>query len=100
MIKRTPFVAAYGDACLHLAGGYSLGLKVVWLLKFPDALIKRTLLHPKDIRDSNHISINVLNYLTVIIYYCAVYVIVTTMNATDDPHPVLMSMADNTLAHS
>jgi hypothetical protein len=100
LIKRTPFATAYGDACLHSAGGYSIGLKFVWWLKFPESVVKRTLLHLKDNRDSNLISINVLEYLTVIIDYCAAYVIVTTMDVTDDPHPVLLSMSDNTSAHS
>ena len=26
LIKRTWFATAYGDACLHLAAGYSIGL--------------------------------------------------------------------------
>ena len=73
-------------------------MKFVWWLKFPDSVIRWTLLHPKDNRDSHLISINVLEYLTVIIDYCAAYVIVTTTDVTDDPHPVLLSMADNTLA--
>ena len=100
MIKRTPFATVYGDACLHLAGGYSIGLKFVWWLTFSDSVIKWTLLHLKDNRDSNLISINVLEYLTVIIDYCAAYVIMTIMDVTDDPHPVLLSTTDNTLAHS
>ena len=58
------------------------------------------MLHLKDNRDSNLISINVLEYLTVIIDYCAVYVIVTTTDVSDNPHPVLLGMADNTSAGS
>ena len=34
----------------------------------------------------------------MIIDYCAAYMIVTTTDITDDPHPVLLSMADNTSA--
>ena len=89
LIKRTPFTTAYGDACLHLAGGYSIGLECVW-----------TLLHLKDNRGSNLIATNILEYLTVITDYSVAYAIVTTMDVTDDPHPVLLSMADNTPAHS
>ena len=100
LIKRIPFASAYEDVCLHSAGGYSIGLQVGWWLKFHAAVVKRTLVHLKDNRDSNLISFNVLKYLTVIIDYCAAYLIVTTMDVTDDPHPVLLSMSDNTLAHS
>ena len=70
------------------------------MVKIPRLCYERFLLHPKDNRDSNLISINVLKYLTVIIDYCAVYVIVTTLDVTDYPHPVLLSMTENTLAHS
>ena len=100
LIKRTPFATVYGGSCLHSTGGYSIVLQCVWWLKFPDSAVKQKLLQLKDNRDSNLISINVLKYLTVIINYCAAYVIVTTMDVTDDPHPVLLSMADNTSAHS
>ena len=97
---RTPFATAYGDACLHSAGDYSIGLQLVWWLKSPDAAIKHTLIHLNDNGDSNFTSINVLEYLTVIIDYCIAYVVVTTMDVTDGPQPVLLSMTDNTLAHS
>ena len=29
LIKRTPFATAFGDTCLHSAGGYSIDLKFV-----------------------------------------------------------------------
>ena len=92
LIKRTPFVTTYGDACLDSAGGCSIGLKFVWWLKFPDAVVERSLKHLKDNRDSNLISINVLEFLTVTIDYCAAYTVVTSMDVTDDPHPVLLGM--------
>ena len=69
-------------------------------MKFPDAVVKRTLLHLKDKRDSNLISINVLEYLTVIIDYCATYVVLTLIGVNDDPHLVFLNMADNTSVHS
>merc|ERR1712086_556491 len=70
------------------------------VVKIPRLCYKTDFAAPQYNRDSNLISINVLEYLTVIIDYCAAYVIVTTTNVTDDPHPVLLSMADNTLADS
>ena len=45
-------------------------------------------------------SINMLEFVTVIIDYCAAYTVITTEYVTDDPHPVLLSMADNTSADS
>ena len=58
------------------------------------------MLHLKVNKDSNLISINALEYLTVIIDYFAAHEIVTTIDVTDDPYQVLLSMADNTSAHS
>ena len=63
-------------------------------------MVKLTLRYLHDNRDSNLISINVLKFVTVIIDYCAAYIVITTECVTDDPHPVLLSMADNTSADS
>ena len=101
LIKKTPFAIAYGDACLDAAGGFSVDLlKFWWHLEFPEAVIRHTLKYLKDNTNKNLISINVLEFVTVIIDYCAAYTVITTQNVTDDPHPVLLSMADNTSAHS
>ena len=60
----------------------------------------RTLKHLPDNKDGRLISINVLEFVVVIIDYCAALTIVMTENVTDDPHPVLLNVADNTSAHS
>jgi hypothetical protein len=44
------------------------------------------------------ISINVLEFVTVIINYCAALHIVQTSHITDDPSPVLLNVTDNTSA--
>lgn len=100
LIKKTPFATAFGDACLDAAGGFSVELKFWWHLQFPETVVRRTLKYLKDNRKKDLISINVLEFLTVIIDYCAAHTVITTQNVTDDPHPVLLSMADNTSAHS
>ena len=46
------------------------------------------------------VSINILEFVIVIIDYYTTYAVITTQNVTDDPHPVLLSIADNTSAHS
>ena len=100
LIERTPFASSYGDACLDAAGGYSIDLKFWWHVKFPAEVVLRTLKHLSDNKDGNLISINVLEFVVVIIDYCAALTIVMTENVTDDPHPVLLNVADNTSAHS
>jgi len=98
MIPRTPFAKTYGDSCLEGGGGYSLELKFWWHLEFDDDVIQRTLKHLKNNSDGQLISINVLEFVTVIINYCAALTVVTTECVTDDPHPVLLNVTDNTAA--
>ena len=59
-------------------------------------MVKLNLIHLHDKKDNNLISINVLEFVTVIIDYCAAYTVATTQDATDDPHSALLSFGDNT----
>jgi len=59
--------------------------------------------HPKtqkNNKDGLLLSINVLEFVTVIINYCAALHFVTTMLATDDPYPVLLNVTNNASALS
>ena len=71
-----------------------------WHIPFPEAVKQRTLLHKQDNKDGLLISINVLEFVTVIINYCATLHIVTTTLATDDPYPVLLNVTNNASALS
>ena len=66
----------------------------------PREVVLRTLKHMKNDKDKNMISINVLEFVIVIINYCAALTVVLTEHVTDDPHPVLLNAVDNTSAHS
>ena len=98
IIPRDPFATAFGDACLHGAGGYSLSLSFWWHLDFPEEVKQRTLLYTQDNSEDTFVSINVLEFVTVILNYCAILHIVTTTDITDDPHPVVLNVTDNTSA--
>ena len=100
IIPRTPSAVVYGDSCLHGAGGFSTDLKFWWHIEFPEEIKLRTLLHMKDNADGNLISINVLEYVTVIINYCATLHMVSTTAPTKDPHPVVLNITDNKSALS
>ena len=100
LIERTPFASSYGDACLDAAGGYSIGLKCWWHFKFPSEVVLRTLKHLPDNKDGRLISINVLEFVVVIIDYCAALTVITAEHVTYDHHPILLNIADNTSAHS
>lgn len=52
----------------------------------------------KDNKDGTLISINVLEFVTVIINYIAALHVIRTTNITNDPYPVLLNVTDNTSA--
>ena len=51
-------------------------------------------------KDGTLISINVLEFVTVIINYVASLHVIISTSFTDDPHPVLLNVTDNTSALS
>jgi hypothetical protein len=69
-----------------------------WHIPFPKAVKQRTLLHKQNNKDGLLILINVLEFVTVIINYCATLHIVTTTLATNDPYPVLLNVTNNASA--
>jgi hypothetical protein len=100
IIPRMPTFTAFGDSCLEGAGGYSIPLGYWWHIPFPEEVKRRTLLHKKDNSDGLLISINVLEFVTVIVNYCAALHVITTTPAGNDPHPVLLNVTDNASALS
>ncbi len=61
-------------------------------------MVKQTLLHLKDNSDESFISINCLEYFTIIINYCASLVAFATQKVNDDPHTIVLCVTDNTSA--
>ena len=99
LVLRTPIGIPYGDACLTGCGGFCRELKFWWHLTFPDEIIRRTLIYLKDDRDGNLISINALEFVTVILNYCAALTALHEMGIhLKDPWPVILCMCDNTTA--
>jgi hypothetical protein len=98
IVPREPFATVFGDAGLHGAGGYSTSLGFWWHLEFPEEVKLRTLLYKTDDTDSSFVSINVLQFITVILNYCATLEVISTTDVTDDPHPVVLNVTDNTSA--
>ncbi len=91
IIPRMPTFTSFGDNCLEGAGGYCISLGFWWHIPFPEAVIQRTLKHNKDNKDGLLISINILEFVTVITNCCAALHFVMTTLATDDPYPVKKS---------
>jgi hypothetical protein len=98
LIPRTPAASIIDDNSLLACGGYSITLKFWWHLSFPKEVIERTLLHLKNNSDETFISINCLEYVTIIINYCASKAVFESKKITNDPHPVVLCVTDNTSA--
>ena len=100
IIRRMPSASSFGDSSLTGMGGYSLDLKFWWHLPVPEEVQQRTLLNREDNSDRQLISINVLEFVTIIIDYIASLHVITTTNFTADPYPVLLNVTGNTSALS
>ena len=100
IIPRMPSAISFGDSSLTGMGGYSLSLQFWWHLPIPEEVQRRTLLHKKDNSDGQLISINVFEFVTVIINYVASLFVITTSTFTSDPFPILLNVTDNMLALS
>jgi hypothetical protein len=98
VIPQLPTATAFGDSCLEGVGGYSIELGFWWHIDFPKEIKQCTLLFKSDNKDGTLISINVIKFVTVVINYCASLHVITSTNFTDDPHPVLLNVTDNSLA--
>ena len=98
IVKRSPSFVCYGDSCLDGAGGFSVDLGFWWHIKFPEDIVQRTLLHKANNDDGKLISINVLEFITVIINYMASLHVLELMKPTEDPYPVLLNITDNSSA--
>jgi hypothetical protein len=96
LIPRTPMASVVGNSSLLGCGGYSVTLKFWWHLIFPKEIVERTLRHLKDNSDENFISIHCLEYITIIMDYCAALTSFESNKVNDTPHPVVLCVTNNT----
>ncbi len=95
LIPWTPFATSIDNSPLEGASGFSIVLGFWWHICFPDKIIQRTLRFKSDNKDGLLVSINVLEFVTVIINYCAALHIFQTSNLTEGPHPVQLNITNN-----
>jgi hypothetical protein len=95
IIPRMPTACLFGESSLLLCGGYSIQLKIWWFLPFPEEIVLQTLLHLKNNKDQTFISINCLEFITIILNYCAALMAFYKDSITDDPYPVVLCVTDN-----
>jgi hypothetical protein len=98
MIPRDGLGECYSDACLDAGGGYSTALMFMWYLEWPTDILYRTKKYIFDDRDGNFVSINVLEFISVILNYCAALTVIEQTGFTDDPFPVILAWCDNVSA--
>jgi hypothetical protein len=95
LIPRDPTAEGCSDACLEAGGGFSIELKFIWFLTWPTDILYRTKKFLKDDRDGDFVSINVLEFISVILEYCAALTVIETEDFTNDPWPVFLARCDN-----
>ena len=101
LIQRSPSGVGYSDSCLHTTGGYSLYLGFWWYLGWPENIQQRTLKFIYNDKDGKLVSINALEYASLILNYVAASHVLTQVYPTKgDPHPVVLLYADNRTAES
>ncbi len=101
VVPRTPIGVPHGDACLTGCGGYCVEFKFWWHLSLPEEIVKRTLIYLADDSNNDLISINALEFVTVILNYCASLTVLFESDILqDDPFPVILAKTDSTSALS
>jgi hypothetical protein len=95
IIPIMPTASLFGDSSLLSCRGYSIQLRIWCILPFPEEVVSRTLLHLKNNKDQMFISINCLEFITIIINYCAVLTAFYKDSITNDPYPVVLCVTDN-----
>jgi hypothetical protein len=96
LIPRISTALIIGDISLLACGVYSITLKFWWHLSFPKEVVKRTCLHLKNNSVKSFISINCLEFVTIILNYCASLVVFATWEVIDDPRSVVLYVTNNT----
>ncbi len=100
LIPQMPFATTIGDSLLEGTAGFSITLGFWWHIHFPDKMVQCTLRFRCNNDDGMLLLINVLEFVMVIINYCAALHVVWTSPVTDNPHPIILNVTDNSSALS
>ena len=103
LIPRDPDFVADGDVSQFAAGGFSTKLQFWWHLEWPEEVWARIIKEMKRDKDGKLISINVLEYITVILNYVAVIASIQDLRnrgLLHQPHVLVLIKADNIAAES
>jgi len=101
IIPRVFDYTTSGDACLDGGGGYSDDLKFWWFVPWPNNIRSKTLKHYIKIfktLSGDFISINLLEYATIIISLAASIYTINAKKHLPQPYPTVHVKSDNTAA--
>ena len=104
LVPRSPDYTSTGDTSLFAGGGYSLDLKFWWYIHWPEEIQSKTLkfftINKKDFSTRELISINLLEFVVVIINYTAAsHVLSLRPLSVKNHYPLLLNWTDNTTAN-
>eukprot|EP00957_Ditylum_brightwellii_P130245 9935629-Ditylum_brightwellii.AAC.1 len=103
MIPRDPDFVADGDSSLFAAGGFSTQLQFWWHLEWPEEIQARNIKEMKRDKEGKLISINILEYITVILNYVVCIASIQDLRNRGLLHQLIVLVlikADNTAAES
>ena len=98
LIKRDPDFQVWGDSSLDAAGGYSVDFGFYWHLKWPESITSKSVKFFKRKAKFNGeiVSINLLEYIVIIINYAICSYLFTTRKLNSVyKHQSLLNWSDN-----
>ena len=99
LVKREQTFVSYGDAYLINGGGWSIDLQFWWCIVWPKEISIRTVCCLKENGGGNLISINILEYLVVIIDYAASQAAIA-LEPLKDEYPTILNRVENKSSHT
>ena len=88
------------QSCLYAAGGFSITMKFSWYIKWPEEICKNTLIYVRKNKEGKLISINVLDYIAILVNYAAECHFFHNNPDPSDPFSVALFYADNAVSES
>ena len=98
LVSRDPTAQGCGDSSLDAAGGFSLECRFWWYLEWSPEIRQRTIRFRHNNADGKLISINVLEYASVIINFAAMTLYFQQNQDPSNPFPLALLFADNVSA--
>ena len=100
LVPRDPSGQAWGDSSLDAAGGFSIDCRFWWYLEWSDDIRRLTLRYRRNNSDGQLISINVLEFVSIIINFAAMTLFFQQHRDPSNPFPVGLLFADNVTAET